>query len=229
MPVADPARFGWPGAWIARVQVRGGARASLVVFGVPPGVLLDPVGLGQPGPGAFADGWVVARHRAPVLPSPSAAGPPARGTVERLLVAPAAEAPMHDADRARVVTGRGLLGDRYADGAGTFSAPGTTGHDLTLVEGEALDELGVSAEAARRNVVTRGIALDDLIGRRFSIGDVECFGQRRCEPCAHLQRLSGPGILRALVHRGGLRADVLSDGDIAVGATVTPSRGGPGR
>ena len=228
VPVADPAAFGWAGPWIARVRVRGGARASLVAFGVPPGILLDPVGLGEVEPGAFVEGWVVAPHRAPILPLPSVAGRPATGTVERLLLAPAAEAPMRATDRARAVAGRGLLGDRYADGAGTFSAPGTTGHDLTLVEGEALDALGVSPEAARRNVVTRGIALDDLIGRRFSIGGVECIGQRRCEPCAHLQRLSEPGILRALVHRGGLRAD----GDLAarehVGAPVSPSTG-PGR
>jgi MOSC domain-containing protein YiiM len=73
---------------------------------------------------------------------------------------------------------------------------------------------------ARRNVVTRGIDLDALIGRRFRIGDVECVGQRRCEPCAHLERLTAPGSLRALVHRGGLRADVVADGTIEVGAEI---------
>jgi len=73
---------------------------------------------------------------------------------------------------------------------------------------------------ARRNLVVRGIALDDLIGRRFRVGEVECFGQRRCEPCAHLERLTRPGVLRGLVHRGGLRADVLSSGRIRVGDRI---------
>jgi MOSC domain-containing protein YiiM len=73
---------------------------------------------------------------------------------------------------------------------------------------------------ARRNVVTRGIDVNALVGRRFVIGDVECLGQRLCEPCAHLERLTEPGTLRGLAHRGGRRADVLSDGEIAVGAEV---------
>jgi MOSC domain-containing protein YiiM len=77
----------------------------------------------------------------------------------------------------------------------------------------------VPAEA-RRNLVVRGLALDDLIGRRFMVGEVECLGQRRCEPCAHLERLTQPGVLRGLVHRGGLRADVLSDGEIRLGDRV---------
>ncbi len=66
----------------------------------------------------------------------------------------------------------------------------------------------------------RGMALDDLIGRRFRVGEVECFGQRRCEPCAHLERLTRSGVLRGLVHRGGLRADVLSGGGIRTGDRV---------
>ena len=73
---------------------------------------------------------------------------------------------------------------------------------------------------ARRNLVVRGVALDDLIGKRFRVGEVECFGQRRCEPCAPLERLTRPGVLRGLVHRGGRRADVISDGEIRVGDTV---------
>jgi MOSC domain-containing protein YiiM len=73
---------------------------------------------------------------------------------------------------------------------------------------------------ARRNLVVRGIALDDLIGRRFRVGEVECYGQRRCEPCSHLERLTRPGVLRGLLHRGGLRADVLSSGRIRTGESV---------
>ena len=84
-----------------------------------------------------------------------------------------------------------------------------------------LEALGFSPEDARRNVVTRGIDLNALVGRRFRVGDVECVGRRLCEPCAHLQRLS-PGTLRPLVHRGGLRADLLGDGVIRVGDPVSP-------
>ena len=93
------------------------------------------------------------------------------------------------------------------------------------MEAEQLEALELSARstaAARRNVVTRGIDLNALVGRRFRVGEVECLGQRLCEPCAHLQRLTAPGTLRALVHRGGLRADVLTDGTIRVGDAVTP-------
>ena len=115
---------------------------------------------------------------------------------------------MRSVSTAEVVEGRGLLGDRYERKAGTFSNPKGGGYDLTLVEAEALEELSakgveLSPIEARRNIVERGIALDDLIGRRFRIGEVECYGQRRCEPCSHLERLTRPGVLRGLVHRGG--------------------------
>ena len=99
--------------------------------------------------------------------------------------------------------------------------------DLTLIEAEALEGLvlpgnGVLEFAdARRNIVTRGIELDALVGRRFRIGNVECVGQRPCEPCAHLERLTVPGVLRGLIHRGGLRADVLADGHIMTGSAIT--------
>ena len=131
-------------------------------------------------------------------------------------------------DEAAAHAARGLEGDRYFDAAGTFSNPYSDGHDLTLIEAEVVDELGLPPAEARRNVVTRGIDLNALVGRRFRVGGVECVGRRLCEPCAHLQRLTHPGILRDLVHRGGLRADILADGPIRVGDTdprkVTSSR-----
>jgi len=120
------------------------------------------------------------------------------------------------------VAGRWLEGDRYFDGRGTFSGTGR-GYELTLVEAEVLDEVGLSWEQARRNVVTRGIALNGLVGRRFTVGTVECVGRRLAEPCAHLEKLARPGLLRPLVHRAGLRADVLRDGEIGVGDSVGPS------
>lgn len=132
---------------------------------------------------------------------------------------------MEAVDSAAAVAGRGLEGDRYAARAGTFSANPGSGRDLTLVAVEALAALagdGIELDPldARRNVVVSGIDLDGLIGRRFRIGEAECRGARRCEPCAHLERLTGPGVLRGLVHRGGLRADVLASGTIAVGDRI---------
>ena len=83
-----------------------------------------------------------------------------------------------------------------------------------------LDELGLPWEDARRNIVTRGVSLNGLVGREFTIGDVVCIGRRLAEPCAHLERVSRPGLLRPLVHRAGLRADILEGGTISVGDQV---------
>ena len=120
-------------------------------------------------------------------------------------------------DRAEAVAGAGLRGDRYLTRDGSFDGP--SGHDLTLVEAERLEGLLAPVDA-RRNIVTRGIDLNALVGRRFAVGDVECAGRRLCEPCALLERLTAPGILRALVHQGGLRADILRGGTIAPGDAV---------
>jgi MOSC domain-containing protein YiiM len=136
------------------------------------------------------------------------------------LIAPEAEADLVGVDEAVAVAGRGLEGDRYALGRGTFGGPGP-GYQLTLVEAEVLDEIDLPWGEARRNVVTRGVALNALVGRRFRVGPVECVGRRLAEPCAHLERLARPGLLRPLVHRGGLRADVLVGGRIRLGDEVS--------
>ena len=121
-------------------------------------------------------------------------------------------------DRARAVAGRGLEGDRYFAGKGSFSHWRGTGRALTLVEAEALDDAGLGFAEARRNVVVRGVGLNDLVGRRFRVGELECLGRRLCEPCRHLEKLERrDGLMRSLAGRGGLRADVLTGGDIAVG------------
>jgi hypothetical protein len=145
--------------------------------------------------------------------------------VEALALAEEAEAPMAVVEEAVARAGRGLEGDRYFEGRGTFSNAYARGHDLTLIEAEALDGLKLpsgrlASVEARRNVVTRGIDLNALVGKRFVIGEVECVGQRLCEPCAHLERLTEPGTLRGLIHRGGLRADVLTDGTLRVGDEI---------
>jgi hypothetical protein len=229
VPIAEPASFNWPGPWLAMLRVADGDGCiGAVAFGSPPGVAWNPLG----GPEAFEAvrlGYLIAPADV-ALWAPSAAARPRRtGEVEVIVVAPEAEAVMVRLDRAMARAGRGLEGDRYFEQRGTFSDAHARGHDLTLIEAEVLDGLRLPAgrvapEDARRNVVTRGIDLNALVGEHFTIGEVECFGQRWCEPCAHLERLTTkagkPGTLRALIHKGGLRADVLSDGEIRVGDEI---------
>ena len=217
VPVADPAAFTWAGPWLARVRAADGDHA-VVMFGSPSGPFFDPAGALADG-GRLEEGWVVARLDLR-LPSEEPYGVPVSGgTVAGLLLAPAAEAPLVRVEVATAHAGQGLEGDRYASGHGTFSGRGT-GYELTLVEAEALEEVGLSWEQARRNVVTRGASLNPLVGRRFRVGEVECIGRRLAEPCAHLERLARPGLLRPLVHRAGLRADILAGGTMRVGDDV---------
>jgi MOSC domain len=217
VPIAEPATFEWPGHWLARVRTTEGDHAVLM-FGAPSGALLDPAGAISDG-GTIEAGWLVAPLDLRGGDDQIAADRP--GSVAGLLVAPEAEAPLVAVESVVALAGRGLDGDRYGAGRGTFSGPGR-GYQLTLVEAETLDELSISWERARRNVVTRGVSLNPLVGRRFSVGEVECIGRRLCEPCAHLEKVSGAGLLRPLVHRGGLRADILAGGTIELGDELVP-------
>jgi MOSC domain-containing protein YiiM len=148
------------------------------------------------------------------------------GYVEAVFTAPGAGLPVVRRARVEARPGAGLDGDRYASGTGHWSGDNKVGRDLTLIEAEVVDalsaELGMSIDAAelRRNVVTRGVRLNDLVGVRFRIGGVVAEGTRLCEPCDYLARLTGRAILEPLVHRGGLRANVLSAGAIVEGATI---------
>lgn len=148
-------------------------------------------------------------------------------TVVSIHIAPAAEAPTVAVREVLAVPGRGLEGDRYFAKAGTYSDRRGTGRAITLIEAEAVEAVAreegirVEAGAVRRNVVTRGVSLNGLVGRAFRVGDVRLLGVRRCEPCAHMARLAGEAkLLPAFVHRGGLRADILSEGVIRVGDVV---------
>ena len=232
VPIADPARFDWPGPWLAVLRAEGGdGPVAAVAFGAPPGVAWHPLD----GPETFGDveaGYLVAPADVALWARSPNGAPRRSGSVEAIVIAPDAEGPMVRVERVAAHAGRGLEGDRYFDDRGTFSNAHGRGHDLTLIEAEVLDALTfaggrLAPEEARRNVVTRGIDLNALVGRRFRIGAVECFGQRLCEPCAHLERLADqagkPGTLRALIHKGGLRVDLLSDGEIGVGAAVLPA------
>jgi MOSC domain-containing protein YiiM len=144
------------------------------------------------------------------------------GFVEQITIAPVPEQLPEPVERVELVAGQGPVGDR------NFApAPAERhGKDLTLIEAEALEamaaETGIelSHEESRRNVLTRGVRLNDLVGRRFQVGAVECVGVVLNEPCTHLEGLTRPGVLKGLVHRGGLRANVVRGGTIAVGDEV---------
>jgi hypothetical protein len=227
VPVASPESFGWPGRFLG---LRSDSSTWAVFFGVPPGIVYDP--LAEPDEekqDATVDAAFVLAEHDPRRGTEPGSGTDSVGVIELIALAAGAEGPMKAVSAAEAIEGRGLLGDRYERQAGTFSNPRGSGYDLTLVEAEALEELSakgveLSPIEARRNIVVRGIALDDLIGRRFRVGEVECFGQRRCEPCSHLERLTRPGVLRGLVHRGGLRADILLGGRIRTGDRVEALR-----
>jgi MOSC domain-containing protein YiiM len=148
------------------------------------------------------------------------------GEVVEINISPEHEVLPEPVPRVRAVPGRGLEGDRNF-----FEGPGTQperDQELTLIATEALDALAdehgieLTAAESRRNVATRGIDLNELEGKRFRVGVVECEGIELCEPCNHLQGLTKPGVLRGLVHRGGLRAAILTEGEIAVGDAVAP-------
>jgi len=150
------------------------------------------------------------------------------GKVISINIADAAEAPMQSVNEARAVPGRGLEGDRYFNGTGTFSKP-SPDRELTLIEAEAVEAMKRELDVdyglgdSRRNVVTRGAPLNHLVGKEFWIGEVKARGLRLCEPCKHLQKLSQEKVLPGLVHRGGLRAQILSEGTIRVGEPIKES------
>jgi hypothetical protein len=234
--IAKPVRFNWPGYWLAVLgdTSRVGSAddgTAVLMFGTPSGVVLSPQEPDLFGVAAtdlsVREGYVVCALD-PAFAAPTSPLPHRRGGVELLALAEHATGPMRTVDQAQAHAGRGLDGDRYAAKAGTFTPANDTarGYDLTLIEAEVLDNLTLPGGAklgyaeARRNVVTRGIDLNALVGRRFRVGDVECLGQRLCEPCSHLEHLTTKGALRELIHRGGLRADVLTDGEITTGALI---------
>jgi ADP-ribose pyrophosphatase YjhB (NUDIX family) len=141
------------------------------------------------------------------------------GILEHLHVAAAAGAPVQARAEAEALAWAGLAGDRYAAGRGYWRDARVT-RDLTLVEAEVVEGLRLEPGELRRNVTTRGIRLNDLVGEAFWIGGVLCRGAQLCEPCRHLEEITGKPLLRPLVHRGGLRAAVLRGGTVRVGGAV---------
>ena len=147
------------------------------------------------------------------------------GQIDSIHIAATAKAAMQAVDHVRAIPGVGLEGDRYALKTGTFYKPQPE-FELTLIEAEAIEailreyKLVMNAGEARRNVVTRGVPLNHLVGREFSIGPVKVRGIRLCEPCSHLEAITGLPVIKGLRHRGGLRAQILTESVIRVGDPV---------
>jgi MOSC domain-containing protein YiiM len=150
----------------------------------------------------------------------------AHGNLVAIQIGRVAEGRLDSVPEVRAIPGKGLEGDRYFRGEGSFSKNPGGGRQVTLVASEMLDllrdEHGIALQAAetRRNLVTRGVALNDLVGRVFQIGSVRMKGIRLAEPCEHLERLTQKGVIKGLVHRAGLRADILDEGVLRVGDEI---------
>ncbi len=149
------------------------------------------------------------------------------GRVEFIHVALSAGAPMEARAQVRLLAGSGIEGDRYATQTGAFSSKPKSGRQITFIEAEAIEalsrELGLALGPGetRRNVVTRGVALNHLVDCEFQVGSARFRGTELCEPCKYLVGLTGkPEILPGLIHRGGLRAEILEGGDLRVGDAV---------
>jgi MOSC domain-containing protein YiiM len=145
--------------------------------------------------------------------------------VAAIFTAAKAGEPMQSVEVIEAVAGRGIVGDRkFRDGGG--GKKDEPDREITLIESEAVEgvnrdyPLRVEAHETRRNILTRGVALNHLVGREFTVGKVRLRGLRLCEPCGHLESMTRKGVMRALLHRGGLRAQILQGGAIKVGDAI---------
>ena len=147
------------------------------------------------------------------------------GTIAAIYTTPQAGTPLHSVHTATLETGRGLVGDRYYEGDGTFSEKlrNSSDWEITLIELEEierfnkLENLSLAAGDFRRNIVTRGIRLNELVGRRFQVGAAVLEGVRLCEPCAYLAGFVSSGVVRTMAHRAGLRAKIIEPAVIRPG------------
>jgi hypothetical protein len=221
VPIAEARSFSWAGPWLARLEPPGGEPRFLVMYGVPSGPVWDPGGQGEIDSGWIEAGYVVAAADIALARPAPLAVPVTAGVLEAINVAPSAGAPVRALASVRALAGRGLEGDRHVTGKGTFPS-GLPGSALTLIEAEVCESFDppLRVDEHRRNLVSRGIDLNALVGREFTVGGVRCRGMRLCEPCAVVDGYASRPILRALVHRGGLRADILDDGELRVGDRV---------
>lgn len=150
-----------------------------------------------------------------------------RGEVAGVFIASGEGQPMQSCQEVSAEVGRGLVGDRYYDDAGTFN-DGTRKSEITLIESETLEavkrehDIDFGPHENRRNIVTRGVPLNHLVGQTFSVGSTILEGLRLAEPCEYLEKLTGKPVRKPLVHRGGLRAKIIKGGSIRVGDKIAP-------
>lgn len=150
------------------------------------------------------------------------------GCVQSLHIARGEGQPMIDITEAHAIPGRGIEGDRYFLGTGHFSDQFSRSHEITLIELETVEALQLeyanlaefTPSKARRNSVTRDVPLNHLVGRTFQVGSVTLRGIRLCEPCLHIAELTHHNVLTGLIHRGGLRAQILTEGIIRIGDSI---------
>lgn len=152
-----------------------------------------------------------------------------RGQVAGIYIGPEAKQPMQSVDAVTAVAGRGIEGDRYFERRGSFSKDEIEPkQEITLIESEAVESaaatygIELSPADSRRNIVTKGVALNHLVGTEFTVGEVRLRGIKLNEPCRHLAAVAGKPMIKLLRHRGGLRAQIISGGRIAVGDGITP-------
>lgn len=164
-----------------------------------------------------------------LTPRQTAATSDWHGSVKELWIAAETAGPLHTVQRVLAIAGQGLQGDRYAAGAGTWHNYPARERQVTLISIEALEEAseqipgGLSPSETRRNVVTKGVPLDGLLGQKFLVGEALLRGMKICRPCTHLERLTGKGLIKALLDRGGINAEILRSGAIEQAAAITPS------
>ena len=150
------------------------------------------------------------------------------GRVRQILSGSAAGGPLTELDSGVLEAGRGLVGDRYYEGKGTFSRKfgGTPAVEATVISQEEIDAFNAATGHSyrgpdfRRTLVTEGVALDGLLGKRFRVGEAVLEGIRFCEPCAHLSATLGREIMDHMVHKAGIRAQIVAGGPIRVGDPV---------
>jgi len=223
VPLLDVTSFSWAGPWIARIRPAAAesGRRAVVMYGVPSGVVWDPSGVTEADGWEIEDGFVLSALDIALARPPRVAAPVGTGMVEEIWTAAEAAVPADAHSTVGALAGLGLEGDRHVAGTGTFPS-GVPGSALTLIEAEVCEsfEPALGPDVHRRNIVTRGIQLNGLVGRDFTIGTTRCRGMRLCEPCVVVERYASQPVLRKLVHRGGLRADILADGVVSVGDSV---------
>lgn len=150
-----------------------------------------------------------------------------QGTLLNIHIAPKARAPMQPLEVAQLIAGAGIEGDRYATGLGHYSKFPDI-RDVTLIEEETLialardRDIALSVDAHRRNLTTRAVPLNHLVGRRFRVGTTILEGGRLNTPCRYLDLVTGQSVCDLLAHRSGLNCRIIEGGTIRPGATIAP-------